>query len=421
MANKTNKKLVKDIMQNVKSEEKEISSAVFIEDNKLPEKEDKIENNPQTINDVTLSGDAKDNLETNQNTSIAETKEVDSKTRKKKGIKKPTKKISWKKRLFNLSVITVLGVVTGSVLGSWYFKTALTPQVDYSSYTDADIAKLQDNIDDILLTATGKANLSEADKKDWVTIAKSNEMSPEKLSPSQNAQLALFNITLADNYTAIGNGLVSTIASQTVYSERTFDGTNYQAISISLGTFAKVALKSTMQVDSDKVLHHTGNVISATEGSWENGKVENYTKKGFIEFAGGLPSSISSYIISSKTVLNENEIQTNKMQDENGKTLYKFTMPLHKVEGVLLYVRQMRMMSGLTSLPEFIDVENTFTIDEDWNLVQIDVKEHYTQIAMGVKATCEGTLSTTFKINEKEEEVWKSFLNLRLIHYFIFL
>ena len=80
-------------------------------------------------------------------------------------------------------------------------------------------------------------------------------------------------------------------------------------------------------------------------------------------------------------------------------------MPLHKVEGVLLYVRQMRMMSGLTSLPEFIDVENTFTIDEDWNLVQIDVKEHYTQIAMGIKATCEGTLSTTFKINEKEEEV----------------
>ena len=119
--------------------------------------------------------------------------------------------------------------------------------------------------------------------------------------------------------------------------------------------------------------------------------------------AGGLPSTVHPYIITSKTILDEQSVVVNQISGENGETLYTFTVNLDPINSVALYVRQMKMVSQLGSYPEFSDVQNTFIIDENWNLVQIDVLEHYTQIAMGVKASCEGTLSTLFEINGKME------------------
>lgn len=319
---------------------------------------------------------------------------------KKKKKKKPLKKTSWKRRAFNLATTCVLGIVTGCVLGSWYYNTTLKPQVDYP--TDEVIATLQDDIDDVLASALGRT-LSDSEKENWVDIAKSQGLTPADLTASQNAQLALFNITFADSYSAIGHGKCATIATQTVYGEITFDGQTYSATQISLGTFAKIAVRSQMDKDNQGLITQVrGSNITETSADW-TGTPQSYTQADFIAMAGGLPSTVHPYIITSKTILDEQSVVVNQISGENGETLYSFTVNLDPINSVALYVRQMKMVSQLGSYPEFSDVQNTFIIDENWNLVQIDVLEHYTQIAMGVKASCEGTLSTLFEINGKME------------------
>ena len=173
-----------------------------------------------------------------------------SKPRRKRR-KKPLKKTSWKEKRSTWPQPCVLGIVTGCVLGSWYYNNTLKPQVDYP--TDEVIATLQDDIDDVLASALGRT-LSDSEKENWVDIAKSQGLTPADLTASQNAQLALFNITFADSYSAIGHGKCATIATQTVYGEITFDGQTYSATQISLGTFAKIAVRSQMDKDNQGLI-----------------------------------------------------------------------------------------------------------------------------------------------------------------------
>ena len=320
----------------------------------------------------------------------------EEKQTKKKKKRKTLKKISWKRRLFNLATTCVLGIITGSVLGSWYYNTTLKPQVDYP--TDEVIATLQEDIDDVLASVLGKS-LSDNEKENWVEIAKSQGLTPASLTASQNVQLALFNITLADSYSAIGHGKCATIATQTVYGEITFDGQTYSSIQISLGTFAKIAVRSQMDKNNQNVIKQVrGSNIQETSADW-TGTPQSYSQAEFIAMAGGLPSTVHPYIVTSKTILDEKSVVINQVEGEQGEKLYSFTVNLDPINSVALYVRQMKMVSQLGSYPEFSDVQNTFILDENWNIVQIDVLEHYTQIAMGIKASCEGTLSTIFEIN----------------------
>ena len=139
-----------------------------------------------------------------------------------------------------------------------------------------------------------------------------------------------------------------------------------------------------------------GTKIQPTSAVW-NGAKTDYTRDEFKKLAGSLPSSLNPYIISTKTVLNNNvsyEVSTS----EEGKKLYTFTIQLDPIASVINYVKQVKMTSGLSGYPAFDDITITYTIDEDWNLVTTDILEHYVVFYIA-KAPCTGTLKTDYKFN----------------------
>lgn len=404
VANKTKKfenisleKEVKDITIEEKKDNQSDLSTVFVDEKNqekvnCKEPVDKDFSAPKTENKRKKSkrknaqnGDIQDEQ---TNTSVDEEFE--------KAIKPKKKKITWKKRLLNLGAITMLGVITGSGLGVWYSKTVLSTR-DYSEWTLEKIETLKDDINDIFVDVLGQ-ELTGSEQKDWVTLAKSKGLTPLDLTASQNVNLALHNITLAKSYNIVGSGLVKTIANQTVYGTHKFDGKTYESVAMSVGTFAKLAHKFTMDVGAGAVNYIDAIPKNDKEADWEKGTKSQIKTDDCIEFAGGLPSTIQPYIISKQTVLEESSVTIEPITDENGKVNYKFTVDLDPITSVLYYIRQMKMISKLGSFPEFNDVKQTFIIDENWHLVQIDILEHYSQIAVGVKASCEGTLTTTFDV-----------------------
>ncbi len=385
MANKTKK------FENI-SPKNEVNNII------IEEKKD----NPSDLSPIFV--DEKSNKETRKNdgldvieTSSSDlTESVNEEFEKAIKPKKAKKKITWKKRLLNLGAITMLGVITGSGLGVWYSKTVLSTR-DYSEWTLEKIEMLKDDMDDVFANVFGR-DLSDSEQKDWVNLAKSKGLTPLDLSASQNVNLAMHNITLAKSYNIVGSGLVKTIANQTVYGTHTFDGKTYEAVAMSVGTFAKLAHKLSLDKGAGVVNYIDAQPKNEKEADWEKGTKSQIKTDDCIDFAGGLPSTIQPYIISSQTSLEESKVTLEPITDENGNINYKFTVDLDPITSVLYYIRQMKMVSKLGSFPEFSDVKQTFIMDENWHLVQIDILEHYSQIAMGVKASCEGTLTTTFDV-----------------------
>lgn len=298
------------------------------------------------------------------------------------------KKKSWKKRLFNVLAVLVLGVVSGTMLASWYKNTLKASTLDYAQYHVEDY---MDNTSNVVALAVQKDNPTDSELKNFVSIAKSKNLTPQNFTASQNYIMAIYKASLATSYEAIGDGLVDTIAKQTVHSERRFDGNEYSVENISCGIL-KVANRASIEKGSNMVTAIIGENITNTSASW-TGKKTTYKIDDFKDLTGDAPSSLLPYIVSSKTVLNDNaEIKKETLDD---KTVYVYEMSLHKIYSVLKYQKQVKYQSGLSDSPVFDDIKIKIIIDDEWNLVRTEIVEHYT-VVYGIPAKCTGTLTTNY-------------------------
>lgn len=306
--------------------------------------------------------------------------------------KKLQKRISWKRRLFNFAVVIVLGVATGSVLGGWYYNKVISSSIDYSKY------KVEDYIDDqmaIVRLATGLSAPTEADIQNFAELANANGKTPLDFTPSQNMALAEYKASLADSFRIIGNGKVATIATQSVYSRRLFNGQRYTFESISKGMMS-IARCSYMEKGASKIKYMAnGKNITPTSAEYDLSKAEEYTLKGYEDFAGGTPDKINSYIISSKTVIDEENVVIT--YNEENET-YEYTVDLDPIGSVLNYAKQVRQTSGLDGLPDFTAVKIRIVMNKDWDMVQMEIEEKYS-VVYGVRAKCTGTLTLDFEFN----------------------
>ncbi len=406
MANKTKKfqdvsleKVSDNTIVSDKSDNSVVLPVDFVEQNEVssPAKEKEADGKKRPLFKHDKSKKKKTNVDAKEEESLID-KEFDEAIKGKKQ-KKEKKKLSWKRRLLNLGAITMMGVVTGCVLGYWYHNN-LYSNVD-PEMSEEDILLLYDDIGDAFVKATG-GELSESERADWVAKAKAHGTTPANLSASENINLALFNIGLAKSYRIEGNGAVSTIANQSVYGLHAFDGQTYESIAISFG-MKSVAHQLVMDKGSNMVKYTNAAPKKLQDGSasadWDKGSKKSLTLEECKAFAGGLPSSIHPYIISSKTIVDEASVAIETLTDEEGNLTYKMQFDLKPFESTRFYVRQMKMVSTLPDMPSFGSgyVKQTFIIDENWHLVQIDVEEKYSQIAFGVSASCVGTLTTTFE------------------------
>lgn len=312
--------------------------------------------------------------------------------------KKLQKRVGWKRRLFNFAVVLVLGVATGSVLGGWYYNKVISSQIDYSKY------KVEDYIDDqmaIVRLATGKDSPTEADIENFAELAKAQGKTPLDFTPSQNMALAEYKSTLADTFRIIGNGKVATIATQSVYSRRLFNGSRYTFESISKGLMS-IARCSVMDKGANKIKYlDSGTNITATSAQYNLSKAKDYTLADYNDFAGGTPDKFNSYIISSKTIIEEENVEVT--YNEENKT-YEFTVNLDPIGSVLNYAKQVRQTSGLDGTPDFTSVKIKVVMNEDWDMVQMQIEEKYS-VVYGVRAKCTGTLTLDFEFNVDDIEL----------------
>lgn len=336
-------------------------------------------------------------------------KELNKKAKKEK-VKSKTSKKSFKQRMKTLGILTVLGVFTGCGLGVWYFNNVVVPPVNYGLYNASDYqTKAEDVLDELFGISSDYENWRSSSE-----FLSSGIDSPSDLTPVQNFLLAEYNAMNSDYFHIVGSGKVNVSAfglpiSQTVYSEKNFDGNTYTFESISEGTKdigkCSVMKKSTSLNPNPEVMLFSSSNVYTSEGAsitdnavW--GNYETYTQDAYIDLAGGLPNGIQTYIISDKTITSTNDSSVITYDEATG--YYTFTIELDPITSVLNYVRQVQQTSGLGSAPTFESVKQTITIDGEWNLVSISITEKYSVLYGGISAGCTGTLTSYYYLNQPE-------------------
>ena len=123
-------------------------------------------------------------------------------------------------------------------------------------------------------------------------------------------------------------------------------------------------------------------------------KTEKLTPKAYLEAVGCAATSPVDYIISTKTVLTEE-----KNGSVDGK--HTFTITLSPLKSVSNYVKKMKYMSGLADYPKFNKIEIKFTVDDNMNFVEFEVREEY-KVNYGITVTCQGEFKYEFSYQDIE-------------------
>ena len=326
-------------------------------------------------------------------------KAVDAKTRKlsKQSVKK---KRSFKRRVLNKCIFALCAIVTGVGLGSWYYTNVLSSSLDWNTYLQ-QLSEYESRQNETLDSAFKKIlndNYSETDMSNFEIIASEKGITPQDLSLAENYQLANYNFENADQYLIQGNGQIKTIATQSIYSEKKYDGNTYQSISISNGLM-KIAEIAQMNKNQTSVTTIKGQITSNQTADW-NGERNTYLPTNYKNLTGGLPNTSQNFIIADQTVSNSLDGEVEIIENEDGSKYYQFTMVLDPIYSVLNYINQIKYTSNLSSYPEFSSITQVVTIDENWNFVSICSTEVYSIVAFGMKNSCTGTLDNYFYFDQ---------------------
>lgn len=310
------------------------------------------------------------------------------------------KKASWKKRMFKIAVVLVLGVVSGSILGGWYKN--YTDSMFSSDVYPADVTPYLDDTNAMMTHILGSDN--DADKQNFDNILKARGKSPLDYSASENYALATYKASLANSFYLESKGGVTTMGiTQSVYSIRAYDGNTYQLSSQSKGMLT-LAICAVYNKNGNNVKLIQGNNITDTTADW-TGAVTNYTADEFKQENGSLPNVLSPYIVSSKTIKNENDIKIEQTL-LNESNVYSFEMELDAIPAAAYYYKQVKLTSGLADYPIFNKIKIKVFIDENWNFVQTQIEESYT-VKYGIAAACLGTLTIDYTFNEQVDLPYK--------------
>ena len=299
--------------------------------------------------------------------------------KKTKDKPKKSKKSKLKHEIKVLAILGVLGVFTGSGLGVWYFNNNLKTNVNY----DLNPADYRGSVESVF------NELSISDLENWEQELIGDGKTPADLTPLQNILLAEHNAKTSSSYNLLGTGKVLAMGTtQTIYSRKTFNGSQYAAESISAGMLT-VASCDVMNYKGSKVVIYQGKNPKKDGATWV--KDSEVSTSDFEELSGVLPNEIFPYLFSENTIESASEVT----KDETSGN-YTFTLTMKPLESALLYYKQVRRSGGLESDPEFKNIQLTFTINSNWQLVSSEVNETYKAIKFGMGVTCKGYISTTY-------------------------
>ena len=289
--------------------------------------------------------------------------------------KATTKRIT---SLISTMFTVVFAVLTGLFLGDFYLN--LTRETNYNF----NEVELRDNVENAAarVEQLGILNASAID----VFITAEN------------------NLQLIEKYQIFGTGNVkNNFSPQSIYKYCYKYNDTFYAENISYGSIKKIAqavkytpLSSLEAVGSVQCVQGTN--IQTNSAVWNGAKTE-YSYVTYKEFNGVAADAFIPYIVSSKTVLPQSNIQMTDNQDGT----YTGTLKLTIDSSVCLYVKQMKTLSGLSKYPNFKKITITFTVDEQCRFISLVSNESY-DTNVGFMVPCEGDLTLTFDYDSAFDE-----------------
>ena len=137
------------------------------------------------------------------------------------------------------------------------------------------------------------------------------------------------------------------------------------------------------------ILVRKASSVTADSATWSD-QIVAISQQDYQDAYGQDPRNLSNYVISQDTV-------QNPTMTANDDGTYTLTFDLEPTGASAYYKHQVRTYSGASKNPEFTAVHMVWTIDANWDLLQMDTVESYSVSMSGLGSlNCTSTLTETF-------------------------
>ncbi len=208
------------------------------------------------------------------------------------------------------------------------------------------------------------------------------------LKPYEIANIGLYKASLHDSLRIVSKGdVIASGVSQTVRGYAIKNGNSYFMENISKGLISC----SWRVYQEEDVKTYPGKDIDVEKATYQEDDFNAYSLDEYISLWGKPLSRPNIYVISSDSVLSG---ETSINEDR-----YIVELELDPNKSVVKYVKQMKVVSGLSDYPVFYNVHLTFTLDSELNLLKINTVEKYEVNKLGVHSST-GTLEDSYFYDE---------------------
>ena len=174
---------------------------------------------------------------------------------------------------------------------------------------------------------------------------------------------------------------------QAVHNVRVVTSDSVFTEAISTSMFVKLGEQKYFK--DGAILVRKASSISGDTATWSD-QIVAISQKDYQDAYGQDPRNLSNYVISRDTVLNPT-------MTANDDGTYTLTFDLEPAGASAYYRHQVRTYSGASKSPEFTAVHMVWTIDANWDLLQMDTVESYTVSMSGLGSlNCTSTLTEVF-------------------------
>ena len=279
-----------------------------------------------------------------------------------------------KRSLMGLSILISSAVISGILLGTIYLNFFYKKPTDYSKYTQSN---LRDN---------EKAIMAQYGNSDITTLTGINAfIIAEHKSREQQT------------VTIKADGAINTLIKQSLYTTRYLDFARgmYYVENISKGTKimginSNIAERNYYDDQSGMVSVYQGRNVRETSADFDMNKPnKTVTLADWENINGTTPLSFQPYIVSTKTV--QSVTAPTACVLDNGNNGYVFQLSLN-FKAAILYVKQMKNLSGLPEYPSFESIKLEVHLNEDGTFHKIACDEKY-YVNMGF-----GSIDTVSKL-----------------------
>ena len=141
-------------------------------------------------------------------------------------------------------------------------------------------------------------------------------------------------------------------------------------------------------------------LISKTEANWATSEPECVTYNTIKKRYGWFPFEATGYIICEDTFINKDKMKLKENNDRTYTLVFDLDPDTNKAP--FWYRREVLTNSNSTIIPEFFSIHIEMTIDENWTILQNEIKESYKVKSFGVEAVTDTSCKEEFFYEDVE-------------------